>query len=213
MGNSSLASWIPVIIIAAVILLLIVWGIGVYNRLVSKRNSSTETLRGIDVALETRFDQIKAQADAVSGIVKKEVEMILSATALRTGRTIDQLKVAEKAELNGALDDAQSKLIAEAQKMQGGGSGPGALASIENYPKMQSSVNVEILQRTINEVEERLQAARRVYNRAATEYNTSRQVFPTVLIARLLGFKAHELFELTDQRKRDQHNLEGFLES
>lgn len=211
MGNSSFVLWLPVIIIVAVIAVLVLWGIGVYNRLVTKRNSSTEALRGIDVALETRFDQIKAQADAASGIVKKEVDLILSTTALRTGRTVEQLKIAEKAELNSAMDDAQSKLMAEAQKVAGTGSVPGSLASIENYPEMQSTANVEILQRAINEVEERLQAARRVYNRNATDYNTSRQVFPAVLIARLLGFGAHELFELTDQRKREQHNLEGFL--
>lgn len=210
MGDSSLGAWLPVIIVAVVIVLIIAWAIVVYNRLVTKRNASTEALRGIDVALETRFDQIKSQADAVSGIVKKEVDVILSATALRTGRTIEQLKVGEKAQLNGALDDAQNKILAEAQKAQG--AGPGALASVENNPQMQSTVNVEILQRTINEAEERLQAARRVYNRAATEYNTARQFFPTVLIAPVLGFRAHELFELTDQRKREQHNLEGFLE-
>lgn len=78
---------------------------------------------------------------------------------------------------------------------------------------MNTYQNVELLQRTINEAEERLQAARRVYNRAATDYNTKRQVFPTVLISGMFGFQPHELFELTDQRKKEQYNLEGFLDS
>lgn len=80
MGNSSLASWAPAIIIGVLVLLIIGWAIAVYNRLVTKRNSSTESLQGIDIALENRFDQIKAQADAVAGVVKKEVDLILGST-------------------------------------------------------------------------------------------------------------------------------------
>ena len=207
MDGSFLGAWGPVLIIGLVLLLLIVWGIVVYNRLISARNSSTEALRGIDVALETRFDQIKAQADAASGIVQKEIELILGSTALRTGRTIGQLEVREKAELNAAMQDAEQQILQQTPP------GPGAVASFEAYPDMNTYQNVELLQRTINEAEERLQATRRVYNRSATDYNTKRAVFPTVVVARLLGFTEHELFELTDQRKKQQYNLEGFLDS
>jgi len=200
-------SWVPVILIGLPLVVVVIWGIVVYNRLVKAGNASKEALRGIDVALETRFDQIKAQADAASGIVEKEVELILSTTALRTGRTIAQLELREKAELNAAMEDAEQQLLQAMPPL------PGSAASIERYPEMQTHQNVELLQRTINEVEERLQAARRVYNRAATEYNTQRQVFPTVLVAGMLGFTPHELFELTDARKKEQYNLEGFLDS
>ena len=158
--------WVP-IIAGVVVLVLVVWLISTYNRLVKSRNSSTEAVRGIDVALESRFDQIKAQADAVSGIVKKEVDLVLDATALRTGRTIGQLTMQEKMQVNAAMEDAEQKLMNAAAQ-----AGPGRLASIENYPEMQTHINVELLQRTINEAEERLQAARRVYNRSATVYNT-----------------------------------------
>lgn len=198
--------WVP-IIAGVVVLVLVVWLISTYNRLVKSRNSSTEAVRGIDVALESRFDQIKAQADAVSGIVKKEVDLVLDATALRTGRTIGQLTMQEKMQVNAAMEDAEQKLMNAAAQ-----AGPGRLASIENYPEMQTHINVELLQRTINEAEERLQAARRVYNRSATVYNTHRQTFPTVLIAAPMGFKHHELFELTDQRKKTGYTLEGYLD-
>lgn len=207
MDGSFLSEWAPIIIGLVVVALIIIWGIAVYNRLVSARNSSKEALQGIDVALETRFDQIKAQADAASGAVQKEVDLILTATSLRTGRSIRDLEVDEKAQLNASLQDAEQLLLRHMPK------GPGANVSIENYPEMQTRHNVELLQRTINEVEERLQAVRRVYNRAATDYNTKRQVFPTVLIAGILGFREHKLFELTDERKRQQYDLEGFLDS
>lgn len=206
MDGSLLSGWAP-IMLGLLLVVLIIWGIVIYNRLVKARNASKEALQGIDVALETRFDQIKAQADAASGIVKQEVELIISATSLRTGRTIRDLEVQQKAELNASLKDAEQYLLQQAP------TGPGAYFSNEAYPEMQTWQNVELLQRTINEVEERLQAARRVYNRAATDYNTKREVFPTVLIAGMLGFREHELFELTDQRKQAQYNLEGFLDS
>ncbi len=207
MDGSFLSEWAPIIIGLVVVALIIIWGIAVYNRLVSARNSSKEALQGIDVALETRFDQIKAQADAASGAVQKEVDLILTATSLRTGRSIRDLEVDEKAQLNASLQDAEQLLLRHMP------AGPGANVSFENYPEMQTRHNVELLQRTINEVEERLQAVRRVYNRAATDYNTKRQVFPTVLIAGILGFREHKLFELTDERKRQQYDLEGFLDS
>jgi len=207
LNSFDFASWVPILAIALVIILFVGWGISVYNRLVKSRNASKEALQGIDVALEMRFDQIKAQADAVSGIVKKEVDVILGATALRTGRTIEQLNMQEKTELNGAMEDAEQQILAKASA-----AGPGALVSREDYPTMRGHDNVEIMQRTINEVEERLQAARRVYNRAATKYNTSRETFPAVLIARPLGFSGHELFELTDRRKETAYDLKGYLD-
>ncbi|WP_051298177.1 LemA family protein [Brevibacterium album] len=188
--------WAVIAAVCAVVIVTAVWLIAVRNRLVRARNRSHEALRGIDVALETRFDQVKAQAETASGAVSKEVEMVLGATALRTGRGIEQLSVAEKAELSGALGRAEGAL----------------LAAVEAYPEMRTQQNVELLQRTINEAEERLQAARRVYNSAATDYNTRRQVFPTVLVAGILGFRDHELFELTNAVKREQYDLKGFLD-
>ena len=121
-------SWGPILLIGVVILILVIWGIVVYNRLIKARNASKEALRGIDVALETRFDQIKAQADAASGIVQKEVDLILGTTALRTGRTISQLEVREKAELTAAMQEAEQQILQQAPPV------PGAVASIEAYP-------------------------------------------------------------------------------
>ena len=184
-----------------VVVVLAVWAIGVYNGLVRRRNASTEALSGIDVALETRYDQVSQQAKVVEGAVGEEVRTILSATALRTGRSIRDLSVPEKAELDQTLGDVQQRILGS----------PGSLASFEAYPEMQSLANVTILQRTVNETEERLQATRRAYNAAATEYNTARSQFPTVLIAGALGFSPHTLFELTDPVKRGQADLDGFL--
>ncbi|WP_462417264.1 LemA family protein [Kytococcus sp. Marseille-QA3725] len=193
-------AWLIVLIVVGVLLVLVaIWAVSVYNSLVRRRNESTEALRDVDAALEQRYDNIKAQAQAVSGGLKKEIELILGATALRTGRSVRELSVAEKSELDGALTQAQAKL-------------PGAAASFESYPNSGYDDNVELMQRSVNELEERLGAARRHYNSAATEYNTARQSFPTVLIAPVLGFKHHELFELSNGVKRESYDLEGYLD-
>ncbi|QRO86636.1 LemA family protein [Kytococcus sedentarius] len=193
-------AWLIVLIVVGVLLVLVaIWAASVYNSLVRRRNESTEALRDVDAALEQRYDNIRAQAQAVSGGLKKEIELILGATALRTGRSVRELSIAEKSELDGALTQAQAKL-------------PGAAASFESYPNSGYDDNVELMQRSVNELEERLGAARRHYNSAATEYNTARQSFPTVLIAPVLGFKHHELFELSNGVKRESYDLEGYLD-
>lgn len=193
-------AWLIVLIVVGVLLVLVaIWAASVYNSLVRRRNESTEALRDVDAALEQRYDNIRAQAQAVSGGLKKEIELILGATALRTGRSVRELSVAEKSELDGALTQAQAKL-------------PGAAASFESYPNSGYDDTVELMQRSVNELEERLGAARRHYNSAATEYNTARQSFPTILIAPVLGFKHHELFELSNGVKRESYDLEGYLD-
>jgi hypothetical protein len=100
-----------VLIIAGLIVVLLValaiWAIVVRNALVRRRNSAQEALQGIDVALEARFDRIAAQKNAAAGAVQREVDTILGATALRTGRPVAQLTVEEKAR---AADAAQRGL-------------------------------------------------------------------------------------------------------
>ncbi len=197
----------PVAVVALVVVVVVVialagWIISTRNRLLRSRNRSTEALKGIDIALSTRYDQVKSQADAAAGAVSKEVELVLGNTGLRTGRKVSDLSVAEKSDLHRALQDAERSLL---------GAG-GVSVSVEANPELTTRHNIELLQRTINETEERLQAARRVYNSAATDYNTRRQLFPTVLIAGMLGFSDHQLFELSDPGKREPTDLSGFLQ-
>lgn len=109
---------VPIVVLLA---LITIWAIIVRNGLVSYRNKARESLSGIDVALEARYDQITAQKDVVKGAVAKEIEFILGATALRTGRSIPDLSVEEKSVLAGSMQQAE-----------------GLLLSVEAYPTMES---------------------------------------------------------------------------
>jgi len=188
---SVLAGLIVVLAVA-----IVIWAIVVRNALVRRRNAAQEALQGIDVALEARFDRIAAQKNAAAGAVQREVDTILGATALRTGRPVREMTVEEKA---GAADAAQ-----RAEQ---------ALLNVEAYPTMESLKTVEILQRSINETEERLQAARRLYNGEATAYNTARDVFPQNLVAGALWHGRMDLFEISSAAKAQPHDLEGFLDA
>ncbi len=188
----------PAVIAVPIVVLLVliaIWAIIVRNGLVSYRNKARESLSGIDVALEARYDQITAQKDVVKGAVAKEIELILGATALRTGRSIPDLSVEEKSVLAGSMQQAE-----------------GLLLSVEAYPTMESQKSIRLLQRTINEVEERLQASRRLYNSSATTYNTKAQLFPQNIVATIFGFKTMDLFGLSNAAKSQPVQLEGFLD-
>lgn len=181
-------------LVALTVLGLAIWVIVVRNGLVAKRTRAEEALHGIDVALEARFDQITAQKNVVTGAVRKEVDLIMGATAMRTGRPVGDLSVTEKAQLTDAMQKAERVML-----------------TAEAYPSMNSLENVQLLQRTINEAEERLQASRRLYNAQATEFNVSRQMFPQNIVARVLSLPLMDLFEVSAETKRDPVDLEGFL--
>lgn len=86
------------------------------------------------------------------------------------------------------------------------------LLSVEAYPTMEPQKSIRLLQRTINEVEERLQASRRLYNSSATTYNTKAQLFPQNIVATIFGFKTMDLFGLSNAAKSQPVQLEGFLD-
>lgn len=193
--EGSLGSAVIAVPIVVLLVLIAIWAIIVRNGLVSYRNKARESLSGIDVALEARYDQITAQKDVVKGAVAKEIELILGATALRTGRSIPDLSVEEKSVLADSMQQAE-----------------GLLLSVETYPTMEPQKSIRLLQRTINEVEERLQASRRLYNSSATTYNTKAQLFPQNIVATIFGFKTMDLFGLSNAAKSQPVQLEGFLD-
>ena len=98
-------------LVALTVLGLAIWVIVVRNGLVAKRTRAEEALHGIDVALEARFDQITAQKNVVTGAVRKEVDLIMGATAMRTGRPVGDLSVTEKAQLTDAMQKAERVML------------------------------------------------------------------------------------------------------
>lgn len=170
---------IPVVV---VILIIIIWYISTSNKLNRSVVKIDEALSGIDVALTKRYDVLTKMIDVVKAYAKHEKETLFAVIELRKDMTIK-----EKNEANRAMDESFRKINVVA----------------ENYPELKSSENYKTLQQSIADVEEHLQAARRLYNSNVSYYNQLLVSFPTSSIAKNKGMTKKEFFEAEDSKKED----------
>lgn len=177
-----IALWIIIAISAFVVLWLIV----TFNNLVSLKNQTLNAWKQIDVQLKRRHDLIPNLVETVRGVMKFEQDTLTKVIEARN-KAIAAQGIAEKATQENALTGALRQLF----------------ALVENYPNLKSSENVSKLQEELVSTENRIGFARQFYNDIATKFNISQQVFPTNLVAVMLGFKQSELFEITDASERE----------
>jgi LemA protein len=168
--------------IAIVGLLLLRTCIRLYNGLVSRRNAVDNAFSTIDVQLKLRCDLVPRVVDVVRGYMDFERGLIEQLTSTRAHATAAGLDAATRLALDSQLGGLLSRVFAVA----------------EQYPDLKSANSVAMLQRTLNEVEAQIAAARRTYNAAVTDYNTSLESFPANLVAAPLGFGRRALFEASD---------------
>ena len=166
--------------------LLLVFGVSIYNRLIKNRNLVQEAWSGIDVQLKRRSDLIPNLLEAVKGYMGHERGVLDHVTELRT-QSRQAGSVGEKARAEGMLGAALGNLLAVA----------------ENYPDLKASQNFLELQRSLADIEEQLQLARRYYNGAARDFNILIGSFPSNLIAQKFGFQPVEYFEIEAPQDRE----------
>src|SRR5436305_11663817 len=172
-------------IFLAVIVLLVVWAVASYNRLVGMRNQVRNGWRQSDVQLKRRHDLIPNLVNAVRGSMDFERDTLTAVMEARS-RALTATGPADAAQKEGQLSQALGRLLAVA----------------ENYPTLKSNDNVKMLQEELSGTENKVGFARQFYNDIATKFNTAQQVFPTNIFAGTFGFKPAELFEVTDQADR-----------
>ena len=171
------------IIIGAIFLFIVlVWYISTSNKLNRSLVKIDEAVSGIDVALTKRYDVLTKMIEVVKAYSKHEKETIFEVINLRKDMTIQ-----EKNEANKAMDENLKKINIVA----------------ENYPELKSSENYKTLQMSIADVEEHLQASRRLYNSNVSLYNQLLVSFPTSIIARSKGMIKKDFFEADDVKKED----------
>lgn len=166
-------------IVLAVVGLLVVGLIVIYNGLVRTKIRVDEAWSDITVQLKRRVDLIPNLVETVKGYAKHEKQVFEEVTKARAA-VAGASGVAETAEADNMLTGALKSLFAVA----------------EAYPDLKASTNFQDLQAELVDTEDKIQAARRFYNAAVREFNTKIKVFPTVLVAGMLGFSAREFFEL-----------------
>ena len=169
--------WFAAIAAVSLIVLLVV--VRLYNGLVARRNTADNAFATIDVQLKMRCDLVPRVVDAARGYMEHERGVLEELTRLRAQATAAGVDTATRVALDAQMGGLLSRVFVVA----------------EQYPDLKASNAVVMLQRTLNEVEAQLAAARRTYNAAVTEYNTHLESFPTNVAAGVMGFSRRSLFE------------------
>ncbi len=168
-------------ILIAIIAIALIWLILTYNGLITLRNRVDEAWSDIEVQLKRRYDLIPNLVNTVKGYAKHEDKVFTKVTEARTSAMAAKTP-AEQARAENMLSETLKSLFAVA----------------ENYPTLQAAGNFKHLQTELVDAEDKIQAARRFYNGNVRDFNTKVQVFPTNLIAGVLGFKKYEFFDAPD---------------
>ena len=174
--------WIAI----AIIVLLIIWIIGIYNGLVSSRQKVDNAWSQIDVTLQRRFDLIPNFVETVKGYMNHESETFEKITALRTSWA-NSSSVEEKANLNNELSGALKTIMAVS----------------ENDPDLKSNTTFSELSEELRNTENKIAFSRQFYNDSVTRYNTKLELFPSNIVANMFNFKPKSLFaaESAEARK------------
>lgn len=174
-----------IFLIIAVILLALI-PVFIYNGLIRKKNEVTNAFGGIDVQLKKRYDLIPNLVATVQQYAIHEKELLEKVTQLRAqaigGNLTNDEKVAIDNQISGSL---RSIMVA-----------------VENYPDLKASENFLNLQRTLNEVESQISAARRAYNAAVTNFNNGIETFPGNLMAGMMNLSRKQVFEIPETERQ-----------
>src|SRR5687768_12428143 len=173
-----------ILIVIGIIVLIVIWVVSLYNRLVRLRNRRQNAFADIDVQLRQRHDLVPQLVETVKGYAAHEKELLLKVTEARNAAMnatgIDDKIVAEQ-QLSAALQ--------------------GLKVQVEAYPDLKANQNFLQLQEELSDIENKLAASRRFFNSATTEYNNAVETFPSNLIANNFNFKREIMFDLgTDRR-------------
>jgi LemA protein len=174
-----------VIVIVVIVVLGALYYVAKRNSIIASRNRVDESWSGIDVQLKRRHDLVPNLVETVKGYAAHESQTFEKVTAARAAAMSaqgvgDSAKAEDK--LTGALTDLR--------------------AVAENYPQLKATENFQQLSRNLSQLEDEIQAARRIYNSNVQSYNTSIQQFPGSIIANQSGFTAREYFEIEDAGDR-----------
>jgi len=175
----------PLIVVALVVLVIIAV-VAMYNRLVVLRTRCEEAWADIDVQLRRRYDLIPNLVETVKGYAAHEREVFEKVTQARAA-AIEAKTVPEQGQAENMLTGALRTLFAVA----------------ENYPQLRASENFMQLQRDLTDTEDKIQAARRFYNTMVRDLNIRVQVFPSSVIAGMFGFKTRDMFEIEEPAARE----------
>ena len=176
---------IAILIIVAIIIVLVMFGILTYNSLVESRNMVKEAFATMDVYLKKRWDLIPNLVETVKGYSKHESETLEKVIEARGNYT--QMSRQEKVDSDNIIKGEVAKLIALS----------------ESYPDLKANQNFVDLSRQLVKVEDDIENSRKYYNGTVKNYNLKVLTIPTNIIASMFGFKEEKMFEAVDAEREN----------
>ena len=173
-------------IIIGIIVLIALYVLTTYNSLVKIKNRVSEAFSTMDVYLKKRWDLIPNLVETVKGYAKHEESVLEEVTKLRTA-SYDSMSDKEKVEVNQKLSQNISKLIAIG----------------EAYPELKANENFNNLSNQLSKIEEDIANSRKYYNANVRTMNDKVQMFPSNIVANILGFKTQEMFEIDETQREN----------
>ena len=169
----------PLIALLVIVVIVVLFVVGIYNGLVTKRNRIDEAFAQIDVQLKRRHDLIPNLVNAVKGYMNFEQSVLTKVTEARASA------IAAGAQGPAAQSAAENNLTGALRSL---------FAVTENYPELKANQNVMQLQEELTTTENQISFARQHYNATVLDYNNAIQVVPAVLFAGMFGFTKREFF-------------------
>lgn len=177
------------IVIAAIVVLLIIFVIGIYNTLVQLRNRTRNGWSQIDVQLKRRFDLIPNLAETVKGYANLEKGIFEEFAKARGLYAQGQQSgnVEQMAQANATLGGTLSRL----------------LMVTEQYPELKANVSFQDMMAQLKDTEDKISFSRQFYNDTVLAYNNKIELFPSNIIANMFGFKAAQFFQVAEEAQRE----------
>lgn len=172
------------IVVLAIVVILVLWVISIYNGLVTRRNNRENAFANVDVQLQQRYDLVPQLVATVKGYAGHEKEVLEKVTQARSA-CMNAGSVNDKVAADNMLTSALA----------------GLKVSIEAYPELKANQNFLQLQSELSDIENKLAASRRFFNAATRELNNAVQSFPGNLIASNFGFKKEPMFEIAAEER------------
>ena len=193
MGTSLIVS----LVILGLLVALVFWAVGIYNRLTSLRERTRNGFAQIDVQLERRYDLIPNLVEVAKGYMSHEKETLDAVISARASATAARVHVGGDPTNTGAMKELGA---AEGQLTQALGK---LMMVSEAYPDLKANQNMMQLTEELTSTENKVAFARQAYNDSVNTYNAYKKQVPPVLVANVAGFQDAEYLEIEESVKRE----------
>ena len=189
----------PILIVVgffAVLVILLLWVVSVYNGLVTHRNRYKNAFAQIDVQLKRRYDLIPNLVETAKGYMAHEretLEAVINARNIASGAAGKAAANPEDAKCIQTLNKAEGELTSALSRL---------MVVVEQYPDLKASQNMLALQEELTSTENKVAFARQAFNDSVMTYNNAREVFPSNIVSGMFHFSEAALFEVENPGER-----------